>query len=125
MTHAGTYPLPVPKADQQRKQTRSPLRQRQRLGLGQANEIVSARSSPMGYRLAAQHLPSNTRTGDWYEGRVTDGPAYLGAPRRRRHDVAMNPTGPWGPRTLESIEPGGYCSTISTKPMPSSKFAPP
>ena len=100
---------------------RRQIRQRQRFGLGIANELFAKCILRMGVPVASRNIfPSNIQgLPTWYEVRVS-GEGWLG--RRGGVDlmVAMNPQ-TWD-KDVAGIEPGGYLLYNSTKPMPASKF---
>jgi Pyruvate/2-oxoacid:ferredoxin oxidoreductase gamma subunit len=97
------------------------VRQRQRLGLGSANELFAKAILRMGVPVSPRNIfPSNIQgLPTWYEVRVTER-GWLG--RRGGVDmmVAMNPQ-TWDADVAE-IEPGGYLFYDSTRPLPPSKF---
>ena len=121
MTHAGTRHAST-KPDRPRKRFRRPLRQRQRLGLGECQRTVRPRGAAHGRAgVVAQHLPRRTFRACRPGTRSGSARPAISA-RRGGIDlmVAMNPQ-TWD-KDVAGIEPGGYLFYDSTKPMPASKF---
>ncbi len=110
--------MPTP----ERKRLRRPVRQRQRLGLGQRQRAVRPRRScawACRWRRATSSRPTSRacRPGTRCASREA---GHLGARGGTDLMVAMNPQ-TWD-KDVAGIEPGGYLLYDSTKPMPPSKF---